>query len=69
MDSVLIVLLRQIVVPELSRFIQNYYNEKGKLPTKEELEAEVVRNADKIVAEGLAFLERIKNEHPKPGTN
>jgi energy-converting hydrogenase Eha subunit G len=69
MEVLLIAILKQIVVPELARFIQQKYAETGKLPTKEEMEAEVLRTADKIIEEGQAFLTRLKNENPQPGTN
>ena len=69
MEVLLIAILKQIVVPELARFIQQKYNETGRLPTKEEMEAEVIKTADKIIEEGNAFLTRIKNDNPEPGTN
>jgi len=69
MEVLLIAILKQIIVPELARFIQQKYSETGRLPTKEEMEAEVLKTADKIIEEGQAFLTRIKNENPQPGTN
>ena len=69
MEVLLIAILKQIVVPELARFIQNKYAETGRLPTKEEMEAEVLKTADRIIEEGNAFLTRIKSEDTQPGTN
>jgi hypothetical protein len=69
MESVLIIILRQIVVPELAKFIQDHYNKTGKIPTKEEMETEVMKLADNIIMEGNAFLQRLRNENPQLRTD
>lgn len=58
MEALLIAVLQNIVIPELAAFIQKKFSETGRLPTKEEMEAEVMKNADTIIARGEAFLNR-----------
>lgn len=60
MDPLLIILIKQIVVPELAHFVHQRFAETGKPPTKEEMEARILLKANEIIKEGEAFLTRVK---------
>lgn len=58
MQAIIIAIIQGIVIPELMLFYEKRFKATGRLPTKEELDAEVVRRANDIIAEGKAFLAR-----------
>jgi hypothetical protein len=58
-ETLLLQLLQTVVVPEVAQFIQLHYQNTGKWPTREELEAKVTALADTIIRDGSDFLTRI----------
>lgn len=58
MGDLILIIIKNIVIPELALFMKKRMDETGRLPTKEELEAEVDRRANDIIMEGKAFLAR-----------
>ena len=49
-------IIKSIVIPELAKFIQDYYTQHNSWPSKEEMEAKANQLADKIIEQGEAFL-------------
>lgn len=56
MNPLILEVIRSIVIPELAKFIQDYYTQHNTWPTKEEMEKKASDLADKIVEQGEAFL-------------
>lgn len=54
--NLLMVILKDIVVPELASFISAHYAQTGELPTQEELQAKIDELSTRIVMKGEAFL-------------
>lgn len=61
METLLMLIIKDIALPEIMNYIRKRYAETGELPTDAEMKAKVVSIADKIIAEGNAFLEKNKN--------
>jgi len=71
-ETLLLETIKNVVVPEVAKFMKQYYESTGSWPTKEELEQKVFELAADIKREGQAFLDRnenLVNELPPLPTN
>ena len=57
-ETIVLQIIQNIIVPELSNYIQKFHETTGVWPTKEQLEAKANVLADRIKREGLDFLNR-----------
>lgn len=57
-EVILGLLVKNVVIPELMEFITDFQAKNGRLPTKEELEAQADLKAQVIIDRGTAFLNR-----------
>ena len=62
---IIVEILKNVIVPELSEYIQNFFAENGRLPTREELQAKVDSRYDAIISGGNAFLNRPAPTNPQ----
>lgn len=62
MNPLLMALLKNIIVPELTTFIHDHYNKTGELPTEEQLQRLIDDKAAQIVLKGEALIKEIQGE-------
>jgi hypothetical protein len=62
---VLLGILKDIVVPELSSFIHDHFAKTGELPTQEEMQQQLDTIAARIIMKGEALTEQIYKDHPE----
>ena len=60
-ETLLLEVMKNVVVPEVARFMRQQYESTGSWPTKEELEQKVFELAQAIRDEGTEFLKRNEN--------
>lgn len=66
MDSaLLLVVLKDIVVPEVSSFIAAHYAKTGELPTQEELQKQVDSLSAQIIMKADALVQQVLKDHPE----
>jgi hypothetical protein len=58
--SLLLAILKDIVVPEVTSFIYDHYHKTGELPTQEDLEKLIDSKAGSIVMKGESFLKQFE---------
>ena len=58
----LLVLLQQFILPKAQRFFENYFEKNGKLPTLEELQAELTSETNAGIIKGITWLETHGND-------
>lgn len=62
MDKLLLLILKDVVVPELASFIHDHFNKTGELPTQAELQERVNSLSGKIVMKGEAFIKLLESK-------
>jgi len=64
MNPLLLALLKDVVVPELTSFLHDHFNKTGELPTEEELKQFIDDKAAAVVMKGEALIKEIQGEVP-----
>lgn len=62
MNPLLMALLKNIIVPELTSFIHDHYNKTGELPTELQLQQLIDDKAASIVMKGESLIKEIQGE-------
>ena len=66
MDPTLLVLiLKDVVVPEVASFISAHYAKTGELPTQEELQAQIDSQSAAIIQKAQGLIAQIVKDHPE----
>lgn len=63
MNPLLLALLKDVIVPELTTFLHDHYNKTGELPTQEQLQQLIDEKAASIVMKGEALIKEIQGEN------
>lgn len=53
-------IIKDIAIPEISRYLKKRYEETGQIPTEEELKEELMKNTSLGIAIGQAWLDAHK---------
>lgn len=64
-EALLLAILKDVVVPEVSSFISAYYAKTGELPTQEEIQAQVDSLASTILTKANNLVEQVLKDHPE----
>ena len=66
MNPLLMALLKDIIVPELTSFVHDHFNKTGQLPTQEELQKLIDDKTGAIVLKGEALIAEIQRAGDEP---